>query len=223
MLQITKSLQHFLYCDKLVRMKNYDLELTNLIDEIKQKNQTPTLMLQSCCAPCSTTALKRLAEVFKITVYYFNPCLYPNSEFEKRKNEQVKLIEILNKTLTNKIELVVPTHNEQSFLDLVTGLEDQPEGSKRCFVCYTQRLTGACKEAKQKGFDYFGTTLSVSPHKNAQKLNEIGYELQNKFGVKFLPADFKKNNGYLFSIVESKRLGLYRQDYCGCRFSLNKK
>lgn len=204
-------------------MKNYDLELTNLITELKLKKQSPKLLLQSCCAPCSTTALSRLSEIFKITVYYYNPCLYPESEFEKRKNEQVKLIGLLNEKLKNKIELIVPKHNEQSFLELTKGLENEPEGGGRCYVCYTQRLTGACQMAKEMGFDYFGTTLSVSPYKHANWLNEIGYKLQEEYGVKFLPADFKKQNGYLFSINESKRLGLYRQDYCGCRFSLQSK
>lgn len=204
-------------------MKNYDLELTNLIAELKLKKVTPKLLLQSCCAPCSTTALSRLSEQFKITVYYYNPCIFPTSEFEKRKNEQIKLINSLNEKLKNKIELIVPTHNEQSFLKLVSGLEAEPEGGKRCYVCYTQRLRGACEKAKELGFDYFGTTLSVSPYKHANWLNEIGFNLQNEFGVKFLPADFKKQNGYLFSINESKRLGLYRQDYCGCRFSLQNR
>lgn len=204
-------------------MKNYDLELTNLITELKLKKQSPKLLLQSCCAPCSTTALSRLSEIFKITVYYYNPCLYPESEFEKRKNEQVKLIGLLNEKLKNKIELIVPNHNEQSFLELTRGLENEPEGGGRCYVCYTQRLTGACQMAKEMGFDYFGTTLSVSPYKHANWLNEIGYKLQDEYGVRFLPADFKKQNGYLFSINESKRLGLYRQDYCGCRFSLQSK
>lgn len=214
---------HLNYCVKLMRMKNYDLELTNLITEIKLKKQTPTLLLQSCCAPCSTTALSRLSEVFKITVYYYNPCLYPDSEFEKRKNEQVKLISILNEKLKNKIELIVPQHNEQAFLEIAKGLENQPEGGGRCYKCYTQRLENTAKQAKLHNFDYFGTTLSVSPYKHADWLNEIGYKMQAEYGVNFLPADFKKQNGYLFSINESKRLGLYRQDYCGCRFSLYSK
>ena len=203
-------------------MTNYDLELTNLIADLKQKNVTPTLLLHSCCAPCSTTALSRLCETFKITVYYFNPCLYPDAEFEKRKNEQIKLINELNKELDNKIEIVEPSHNEADFLQVAAGLENELEGGKRCYVCYTQRLKGACQFAKEHGFDYFGTTLSVSPYKHADWLNEIGFKLQDEFGVKYLPADFKKKNGYLFSINQSKKYNLYRQDYCGCRFSYNK-
>lgn len=201
-------------------VKNYDQELTNLISELKQCGKTPKLLLQSCCAPCSTTALNRLSEQFLITVYYYNPCLFPVEEFEKRKNEQIRLINELNKQLKNKIEVIVPNHNEDSFLKIAKGLELEPEGGKRCYQCYKQRLGDTCQMAKQLGFDYFGTTLSVSPYKHADWLNQIGFELESEFGVKYLPADFKKQNGYLFSINQSKQLNLYRQDYCGCRFSL---
>lgn len=201
-------------------MINYDLMLESLISEISNSKQKPKLLLHSCCAPCSTAVLNRLNNYFNITVFYYNPCIAPKEEYEKRKSEQIAFINMHNKNSQNKIEFLEGDYEPHTFLELSRGLENEPEGGKRCQGCYAQRLEKTAIMAKQCNYNFFGTTLSVSPHKNAQWINEIGEELSKQQGVAFLFADFKKKNGYLNSIKFSKQFNLYRQNYCGCVYSL---
>ncbi len=194
---------------------NYQLQLDKIIEELG--NDTPALLLHTCCAPCSSYCIEYLAEYFNITVLYFNPNIYPESEYIKRKNEQIRLIgEMKTK---NKVSFIDCDFESQKFYDGVKGLEECKEGGERCFKCYRLRLQKSAQVAKKNGFDYFTTSLTISPLKNAQKINEIGEELAEEYGVKFLPSDFKKREGYKRSIELSKEYNLYRQNYCGCVFS----
>lgn len=197
---------------------NYQRRLDELI---KTLDYTPRLLLHSCCAPCSSYCLEYLAEYFSITVLYYNPNISPEEEFRKRAEEQRRLIEAL--PAKNPISLIVDDYNPREFFDVAKGLEDAPEGGERCFKCYRLRLERAAEYAAEHGFDYFCTTLSISPLKNAAKLNEIGETLEAELGIKFLPSDFKKKGGYLRSIELSREYGLYRQNYCGCIFSKPKE
>lgn len=190
---------------------NYDLELEKLLKQIDNK---PTLLLHSCCAPCSSYVLEYIASYFKITILYYNPNIDTVEEFNKRIEELKRLIKELNLD----IEVVSYGHCKEDFDVISKGLENEPEGSKRCFKCYRIRLLKSVIYAKEHNFDYFGTTLSISPYKNASKLNEIGLELEKIYGVKYLVSDFKKNNGYKRSIELSRKYNLYRQDYCGCLY-----
>lgn len=171
------------------------------------------LLLHSCCAPCSTRALELLADAFHLTVYYYNPNIEPRAEYEHRLSEQARLL------AAKGIKLAEGAWNPAPFLERARGLEGEREGGARCFLCYEIRLSGAARYARENGFDYFATTLTVSPHKNARKLNEIGIRLAGEVGVRFLPTDFKKRGGYQRSIELSREYGLYRQDFCGCRYS----
>ena len=174
------------------------------------------LLLHSCCAPCSSSVLKKISEFFDITVVYYNPNIQPASEYEKRKNEQIKLLKILN------IDFLDTDYDENDFLSKICGLENEKEGGARCNKCFYIRLEKTAKLAKEEGFDLFGTTLTVSPHKNAEIINKIGGALEQKHNIKFLYSDFKKENGYLNSIKLSNEYNLYRQNYCGCIFSKNR-
>lgn len=193
---------------------NYQKQLDNII---KNLQDTPTLLLHSCCAPCSSYCIEYLSQYFKITVLYYNPNIYPEAEYEKRKAEQKRLINEMDTKYPVKM-LDCDFESEKFYLS-VKGLEICREGGERCFVCYRLRLEKAAVEAKKYSFDYFTTTLTISPLKNAQKINEIGEELSTEYGVKFLPSDFKKREGYKRSIELSKEYNLYRQNYCGCVFS----
>lgn len=196
---------------------NYQKKLDELIKSLKEQGKKPSLLLHSCCAPCSSYVLEYLSRYFLITVLYYNPNISPLDEYEKRKAEQIRLIEEGN--WGNPVEFLDCDWANQEFNEIAKGLENVPEGGVRCFKCYRLRLERAANEAKTGGFDYFGTTLSISPLKNAQKLNEIGAELEKEWGVCHLPADFKKKEGYKRSIELSKEFNLYRQDYCGCVYS----
>ncbi len=187
-------------------------------EEIQKLDGTPSLLLQSCCGPCSSYVLEVLSQFFKVTVLYYNPNIYPKEEYEKRLNEQVKIISSMK--FKNDVTLMECEYDENEFLSFTKGMENEVEGGKRCKECFILRLNETAKKAKENSFDYFTTTLSVSPHKNAQMLNEIGMELQKKYGVRYLVSDFKKKEGYKRSIQLSKEFDLYRQEYCGCRFSL---
>ncbi len=195
---------------------NYQLLME---EEIKKLDGTPTLLLQSCCGPCSSYVLEVLSRFFKVTVLYYNPNIYPKEEYDLRLNEQIKIINSMK--FKNRVSLMECDYDENEFLNLIKGMENEREGGKRCKECFILRLNETAKRAKESGFDYFTTTLSVSPHKNAQLLNEIGKDLEKEYGVKYLVADFKKKEGYKRSIQLSKEFDLYRQEYCGCRFSLN--
>ena len=196
---------------------NYQKELENIIAEHQSKGETPTLFLHSCCAPCSSYVLEYLSQYFKITVFYYNPNIYPDDEYYKRVEEQKKFIERF--PAKNKIDFVEGNFDKDRFYAMAKGLENAPEGGERCFLCYELRLREAAEYAKARNMDYLTTTLSISPLKNAEKLNEIGLNLANEYGIKYLVSDFKKKNGYKRSTELSKQYGIYRQDYCGCIFS----
>lgn len=198
-------------------MINYQKLLDRTIEEIVAENRTPSLLLHSCCAPCSSYVLEYLSEYFRITVFYFNPNITSREEYEKRIAEQKRLISLL--PAKNPIEFSEGEYCPEEFFELTKGLESVPEGGDRCFKCYRQRIARAADYAKENGYDFFTTTLSVSPHKNAEKLNEIGGEEGKRTGVPYLFSDFKKREGYKRSIVLSAQYGLYRQSYCGCIFS----
>ncbi len=197
--------------------KNYQLEMEKTIKSLAGKKK---LLLHSCCAPCSSATLERLYPYFDITVFYYNPNIYPPEEFNHRKEEQSRLLQEM-KELEEKVGIVAPEFNDKEFYDAVKGLEHEPEGGKRCIECFKLRLEKTAKYAKENGFDFFTTTLSISPHKNAEKLNKIGEEMSLKYDVSYLFSDFKKKNGYKRSIELSEEYGLYRQNYCGCVYSLN--
>ncbi|OOM81971.1 hypothetical protein CLPUN_06680 [Clostridium puniceum] len=196
---------------------NYQKELDALIENLVKEKKTPTLLLHSCCAPCSSYVLEYLSKYFKISILFYNPNIYPLEEYSRRVAEQKGLISALK--VRNKINFLEGRYDTESFYNTAKGLEDQKEGGARCFKCYELRLKEAAIIAKKQGYDYFTTTLSISPHKNAQKLNEIGHELSKQYDVEYLYSDFKKKEGYKRSIELSNQYGLYRQDYCGCIFS----
>lgn len=195
---------------------NYQKELDKITDSIDAGNP-PRLFLHSCCAPCSSYTLEYLSNYFDITVYYFNPNISPKEEFDKRFAEQKRLIDSL--PAKNPIKLVLGKYNYDDFLQIARGYENVAEGGERCFRCYRMRLESTARIAKEQGFDYFCTTLSISPLKNSQKINQIGYEVAQQYGIKWLPSDFKKREGYKRSIELSKEYNLYRQSFCGCIFS----
>lgn len=168
-------------------------------------------MLHSCCAPCSSYCIEYLRQHFDLTVFYYNPNIMPVDEYKHRLAEQIRLCSEW------KINVIEGEYDSDNFISIVRGMENLPEGGARCAVCFDMRLYKTATTAADMGFDYFGTTLTVSPHKNAAVINEIGSKIAEKVGVAFLPADFKKRDGYKRSIVLSQEYGLYRQDYCGCR------
>ena len=176
----------------------------------------PKLLLHSCCGPCSSSVLELLVKYFDVDIYYYNPNIYPESEFIKRSNTQEKLLNQLN----NKTKFIEGKYDYDLYKESVIGLEKEPEGGLRCKKCINLRMEEACKYAKEHNYDFFTTTLSVSPHKNSKMINEIGYSLQERYNIPYLYSDFKKKEGYKRSIVLSKEYNLYRQDYCGCEYSL---
>ena len=201
-------------------MRNFQKELDRLIEKAVSYGVTPTLLLHSCCAPCSSYCLSYLSEYFSITLLYYNPNIYPEEEYFKRVAEQKRLISEMK--FKNPVSFIEGSFDPQEFYSAVRGLEKEKEGGERCFKCYELRLRKAAEYAKKGGFDYFTTTLSISPLKNAAKINEIGEKIAEQYGVKHLPSDFKKKEGYKKSTLLSKEYGLYRQNYCGCVFSQSK-
>ena len=191
--------------------------LDKTLEELKIKGARPSLLLQACCAPCSSYVLEYLCEFFDITLFFYNPNISPEKEYFFRAAELKRLVKEM--PIENKPEIVICDYDNTSFFKMAKGMEDLPEGSQRCFLCYELRLEAAAKYAKEKKFDYFCTTLSISPHKNAEKLNEIGEKMAKKYEKSYLFSDFKKKNGYKRSIELSKKYDLYRQNYCGCVFS----
>lgn len=200
---------------------NYQKVLDKEIDKIIKEKKIKTLLLHSCCAPCSSYVLEYLSKYFKITVLYYNPNIFPKEEYEYRIKEQQKLIDLL--PAENKIDFISTIYNPKQFYETVKGYENIPEGGERCFRCYELRLRKAAEYAKSGKFDYFTTTLSISPMKNAEKLNEIGKKISEEEGINYLFSDFKKKNGYKRSVELSEEYGLYRQDYCGCVYSKNER
>lgn len=191
--------------------KNYDFEMQSVIDGLQGRAK---LLLHSCCAPCSSACLERLSAPFETTVFYYNPNIDDEEEYEKRKKEQIRFLKE-----TGFADFLDCDHEKEEFFRIAEGLESEPERGKRCYLCYKLRLEKTAAEAAKGGYEYFCTTLSLSPYKNAVWINELGEELAEKYGVKFLPSDFKKKGGYPRSLALSKEYGLYRQDYCGCKFS----
>ena len=206
--------------------RNFQKELDKLLDGmVKNQEAGKRLFLHSCCAPCSSYVLEYLRMYFRITVFYYNPNISFEAEYQKRVAEQKRLIDAFNASAYNAqetgypIDIVEGDYEPQRFYDMAKGLEDCPEGGERCFLCYELRLRRTAELAKEGGYDYFCTTLSISPLKNAKKLNEIGERLENEYQVRWLASDFKKKNGYQRSIELSAEYQLYRQDYCGCVYS----
>lgn len=191
---------------------NYDKLMTETVKGLGRK---PTLLLHSCCAPCSSYCIEELVKFFRLTVFYYNPNIDTDEEYEKRKNEQKRFIA----EFAPEVEFIGEEHESEEFYKAVKGLENEPEGGKRCRVCFALRLSRTAEKAKENGYEFFATTLTISPLKNAKVINEVGLELERTYGVKYLPTDFKKRGGYLRSTVLSQRYGIYRQDYCGCVFS----
>ncbi|MFL0196736.1 epoxyqueuosine reductase QueH [Clostridium sp. WILCCON 0269] len=195
---------------------NYQNELNKIINKIVEDEKIPSLLLHSCCAPCSSYVLEYLSKYFNITVFYYNPNIYPQEEYVKRVREQE---EFIFKFSPNKINFIEGLYDSEKFYSLCKGLENEKEGGFRCLRCYRLRLNETAKLAKSQKYDYFTTTLTISPHKDAGKLNDIGRDLASKYGIEYLYSDFKKKNGYKRSIELSKIYNLYRQNYCGCIFS----
>ena len=196
---------------------NFQKQLDLLLDKQQKEGVVPSLFLHSCCAPCSSYVIEYLSDYFEITVFYYNPNIFPDEEYRHRVLEQQALIRQIPQKYP--VSFVEGDFDPERFYEMAKGLERIPEGSERCFRCYRLRLEQTAKLAAERGFDYFCTTLSISPLKNAQKLNEIGMELGDVYGIPWLPSDFKKKNGYKRSVELSALYGLYRQDYCGCVFS----
>ena len=197
---------------------NYQKELEKIIVRLGKEEKVPTLLLHSCCAPCSSYVLEYLSNYFETTIFYYNPNIYPESEYTKRILEQQTLIAKMK--TRHPVTFMAGNYDKERFYEMARGMEHLKEGGERCFRCYELRLRESAEVAKKCGLDYFTTTLSISPLKNAAKLNEIGLRLSKEYGVEYLPSDFKKKNGYKRSIELSKEYGLYRQDYCGCEFSV---
>lgn len=198
-------------------MRNYQKELDLTLEDIKKEGKTPSLFLHACCAPCSSYCISYLSQYFHITLFYYNPNIYPESEYSHRLLEIKRFLSEF--PVKNPISFMEGEYKPQDFFDMAKGLENEPEGGERCFLCYELRLREAAIHAAELGVDYFTTTLSISPHKNAAKLNEIGERLGKEYGVLHLPSDFKKKDGYKKSIELSREYNLYRQDYCGCVYS----
>lgn len=196
---------------------NYQKELDKTLEQLEKEAKVPTLLLHSCCAPCSSYVLEYLSQYFQITVFYYNPNIYPESEYTKRILEQQTLIGQMKSK--HPVSFMAGAYDKERFYAMAEGMEALKEGGARCMKCYELRLREAAEVAKKGNFDYFTTTLSISPMKNAVKLNEIGMRLAEEYQVAYLLSDFKKKNGYKRSIELSKEYGLYRQDYCGCEFS----
>ena len=196
---------------------NYQLKLDNILSEHIKKGERPKLLLHCCCAPCSSYVLEYLSQYMDITCYYYNPNISPEKEYLKRAEELSSLIKKM--PLYSITEAIIAPYDPESFDAISKGKEELEEGGARCFECYRLRLQKSAEYAAKNGFDYFTTTLSISPHKNAAKLCEIGSSLSEQYGVKYLYSDFKKKGGYLRSCKLSVEYGLYRQDYCGCKFS----
>lgn len=197
---------------------NYQKELDKILNKLKENKNTKTsLLLHSCCAPCSSYVLQYLTNYFYITVLYYNPNITDRNEYEKRKSEQIRLIGEMPHI--NDINIIDTEHEPEKFYDIARGLENCPECGERCLKCYKLRLEKTAQTAKENNFDYFCTTLTISPLKSSKAINQIGIELAKQYGVEFLPSDFKKKEGFKTSIQLSKKYGLYRQNYCGCEFS----
>lgn len=198
--------------------RNYQKELDRLIEQYQKEGRTPSVLLHVCCAPCSSYCLEYLSEYFDITVYYYNPNITKPEEYAYRLSEEKRYI-ALRTDFRHPVGMTESEYDPKVFFEAVKGLEKEPEGGARCERCFRLRLEASAKKAKELGMDCFTTTLTISPLKNAALLNEIGEEMGERYGVMWLPSDFKKKEGYKRSIVLSHEYDLYRQNYCGCVFS----
>lgn len=198
---------------------NYQIELEKIIDDIKKLNYKPKLLLHACCGPCSSYVVEYLSNYFDITIYYYNPNIYPKEEYDRRLNELKMFISKFN----NKVSVIEELYDTKDYYKAVKGLEKLGERSERCKKCYEFRMKKACLFALNNNYDYFTTTLSISPYKNAYWINEIGEKLEKEYGVKYLYSDFKKKNGYKRSLELSSEYNMYRQDYCGCVYSFEER
>lgn len=197
-------------------MENYLLIMQNELKKIQQSAKHPKLLLHSCCAPCSSSVLLVLMPYFDITLFFYNPNILPSDEYNRRRDEQAFL---LSQHEYAGVKLIEGNYNSDLFFKTIKGLENIPEGGERCFACYNMRLEQTAQFAKLNGFDYFTTTLSVSPYKNAAALNLTGVRLSEQYSVKYLVSDFKKKDGYKKSLEQSAKYNLYRQAYCGCNIN----
>ena len=200
----------------MVNKINYRLKMLEQIGGLGES--VPKLLLHSCCGPCSTAVLEELAKYFSVSIVYYNPNIYPFEEYRKRLENQIKVINEM--PFTNKVDLIECEYDHNEFLKKVRGFEDEKEGGARCSLCFELRLEYTANEAKKRDYDFFTTTLSVSPHKNSAVLNILGEKVAKEYGVHFLYGDFKKAEGYKRSVMLAKELDLYRQNYCGCEFSV---
>ena len=196
--------------------ENYSQMCENILNNLGGKKK---LLLHSCCGPCSSYVISCLTDYFDITILYYNPNIFPYDEYLKRKNEQIRLINDLKSNIGNKLDIMDCDYDSDLYNSLIKGLENEPERGNRCKVCYRMRMEKTAIIAKENNYDYFCTTLSVSPYKNSQWINEIGKELENKYSISWLYSDFKKKDGYKQSILLSQKYNLYRQNYCGCIYS----
>ena len=196
--------------------ENYSKKCEEILNSLESKK---TLLLHSCCGPCSSYVISYLSDYFDITILYYNPNISPYKEYLKRKEEQIKVINELNKDLNANITILDCDYDNNLYNEHVKGYENEPEKGLRCKICYHLRMEKTASKAKENNFDFFCTTLSVSPYKNALWINEIGKELSDKYNLKWLYSDFKKKDGYKKTIELSKKYNLYRQDYCGCVYS----
>lgn len=197
--------------------RNYHKELEKMVEKLKTEGKVPTLLLHSCCAPCSSCCIEFLSKYFHVTVFYYNPNISESAEYKKRVEEQIRFIREFDTTY--KVSFIEGDYEPEEFYKTVRGLEKEPEGGKRCFKCYELRLRKTAQLAKQLGFDYFTTTLTISPLKNSVILNKTGLKVAQEMGTQYLLSDFKKKEGYKRSIELSKEYNLYRQNYCGCVYS----
>ncbi len=200
--------------------ENFSNKCEEILNSLEKKK---TILLHSCCGPCSSYVITYLSPYFDITILYYNPNIYPYEEYLKRKEEQIKVIKELSKINKNKIEIMDCDYDNDKYEKKIKGLEQEPERGKRCTICYKIRMEKTAKIAKEKKYDYFCTTLSVSPYKNATLINQIGKQLEEKYNVNWLYSDFKKKEGYKQSILLSEKYNLYRQNYCGCIYSQRKE
>lgn len=198
--------------------RNYQKELEKKLEQLEKENIVPTLLLHSCCAPCSSYVLEYLSNYFKITIFYYNPNIYPEEEYRYRVQEQKEFIERIPQKYP--ISFMEGCYEPKEFYSAIKGYEKEQEGGERCYHCYELRLRYAMEMAEEQGFDYYTTTLSISPHKNAQWLNEIGERLSEGKRVQYLCSDFKKKNGFKRSVELTTEYDMYRQEYCGCIFSI---
>jgi len=196
---------------------NYQIQLEKTLDSVSKLNKKPTLLLHACCGPCSSYVLEYLNNYFDITILYYNPNIYPDAEYYRRRDELKKFL--IEFKLVNSIKLIEDDYLPNEYYTAIKGQEELGEKSSRCYSCYELRLERTVKYAKEHNYDYFTTTLSISPYKISDWINKIGGDLENKYNVKYLYADFKKKNGYKRSLELSAEYGLYRQEYCGCKYS----